>query len=134
MKRILIIVFCLLIAVPLFAQTPVYLERGNIFAKYFTEPVEKLIFIAFNGDSYALSNYTESSVSVNYDEFKELLKKDGLEIKDIMCVIHNHTGTLMKFSPRDLRFYGILKSDGFKGLFLLWSSIRQRVTDFRYSQ
>lgn len=132
MRRILIVVFCLLIAILLLAQTPVYLSRGNIFSECFKDPVEKLIFIARNGNFYALTNFHESSVAINYNEFKNRLKEEELEIKDIMCVIHNHTGNLTKFSPKDLQFYGVLKSEGFKGWFLLWSSFRQKVTDWRY--
>lgn len=139
MKRFIVIVFSLLIICPLFGvdfsnSTPVYIVHGNIFENLFKEPVEVLVFITVSGDFYALTNYKEFSVAMNYDEFKKLLKKDGYAIKDIICVIHNHTGTLMKFSPKDLQFYNVLKTDGFKGLFLLWSSLRQRVTDMRYSQ
>lgn len=132
MKRVLIIAFCLLVAILLLAQTPVYLSRGNIFSECFKDPVEKLIFIAYNGNSYVLTNFHKSSVAINYDEFKYLLERDGIEIEDIMCVIHNHTGNLTKFSSKDLQFYRILRSKGFKGWFLLWSSFRRKVTDWRY--
>ena len=130
---------CLLIALLLLvptlsveSQTPVYLSRGNIFSEHFKDPVEKLIFIAYNGNSYVLTNFHESSVAINYDEFKFLLGRDKIEIEDIMCVIHNHTGNLVRFSNKDLQFYRILRSEGFKGWFLLWSSFRQKVTDWRY--
>ncbi len=139
MKRaISLLVFCLLIFSILLGMNftnsiPVYITHGNIFADFFKEPVEALVFIAITGDSYVITNYTEFSVTVNYDELKNLLRENGCQIKDVMCVIHNHTGPLMRFSPRDLHFYSILRADGFKGLFLLWSSPRHRVTDMRYS-
>ena len=140
MKRFTVIVFSLLIICPLFGvdfsnAIPVYITHGNIFADFFfKEPVEVLVFITIGGDYYVLTNYKESFVAINYDEFKNHMKQNGYTIKDVMCVIHNHTGTLMKFSSKDLRFYNTLRTDGFKGLFLLWSSWRQRVTDMRYSQ
>jgi len=137
-RAISLLVFCLLVfsslpGMDFTNSVPAYVTHGNIFSDFFKEPVEVLVFIAITGDSYAITNYAESFVSVNYDELKNLLRENGHQIKDMMCVIHNHTGTLMKFSPRDLRFYNILRADGFRGLFLLWSSLRQRVVDMRYS-
>lgn len=133
----LLIVFALTIgATPLDVTVgvsiPIYMMRGNIFSECFKEPIETLILIAYNGNFYAFTNLRESSVTMIYEEFEYILEEDGLETKDLMCAIHNHTGNEPTFSIKDIQFYSFLRAEGFKGLFLLWSSPRQRVTDIRY--
>lgn len=137
-KNILIVLVLLVVmampgtALDATPTAPVYITEGNVFTDFFREPVEILVFIAFNGKSYSLTNFDSSSVAIDYDGLKARLKEDGIEIKDLMCAVHNHVGTRRKFTVRDIRFYNALKADGFKGLFLLWSSPFQRITDWRY--
>lgn len=138
MNRTFIIVCGVFLAILLFALTlpdggsiPVYMTRGNIFSECFKDPVEKLVFIAKNGKSYVFTNYEESSVIIIYDEFQYILEKDGLTTKDLMCVIHNHITPANKFTMKDIKFYNFLRSKGFDGWFLLWSSFRRCVTDWR---
>lgn len=109
---------------------PLYISSGDLFASWFTEPIEKAIFIAYNGKHYAFTNQVEDFVVIPLEELTKALKKDGIEIKDLMCVIHNHVGSRPKFSLDDLRYYTYMRERGFNGWFLLWSSPRQRVTDW----
>lgn len=108
---------------------PVYLVSDNIFADCFNEPVETIIFISNSGRFYALTNLMVESVTFIYEEFEELLKKDGLQMKDMMCIIHNHIDPSTKFTLADKKSHSFLKNKGFNGWFLLWSSLRQKVVD-----
>ena len=125
----------LLLVLPQWTTAPdvdpgqVYMTRGNLFAESFKEPVEIIVFIANNGEFYRITNFMSDSVSMVYDEFEDVLAKDELTTRDIIIVIHNHTGPPFKFSITDKRFYTYLKSRGFRGLFLLWSDFHQKVTD-----
>ena len=108
---------------------PVYMMRGNIFSECFKEPVEVIIFVANNGNFYRFTNFDSQSVTMTIDEFEYILEKDGLTIKDLTFVIHNHIEPPFKFTLPDKRFYSLLWHKGFRGLFLLWSSFHQKVVD-----
>lgn len=138
--RRLVLAFCLMVAVLLLVLTlpdggsiPVYMTRGNIFSECFKDPVEKLVFIAKNGNFYSLTNFDAYSVRIFYEELEYILEKDGLTTKDLICVIHNHITPSNKFSIEDIKVYNLLRSKGFNGWFLLWSSSRRCVTDWRYT-
>lgn len=138
MRRILLVIFCSFIFILFFtlslpngSSPTAYLVRGNVFSEYFKEPVEKLVFVVYNGKSFSFTNYDELFVSIVYEEFEYKLEKDGLTTKDFMCVIHNHITPNNKFTVRDIRFFNYLKSKGFRGWFLLWSSFRQCVVASR---
>jgi len=125
----------LLLVLPKWTTAPnidsghVYMAKGNLFTEFFKEPVEIIVFIANNGEFYKITNFMSNSVSMVYDEFEDVLAKDKLTTRDIIIVIHNHTGPPFKFTIRDKRFYAYLKHKGFDGLFLLWSDFHQKVTD-----
>ena len=138
MRRTFVVIFCLFIAILLLAlvlpnggSIPVYMTRGNTFSECFKEPVEILVFIAKNGNFYSLTNFDSSSVTIVYEELEYILEKDGLTTKDIMCVVHNHITPPDKFTKNDIRFHNFLRSKGFNGWFLLWSSSRRKITDWR---
>ena len=109
---------------------PVYVQKGNIFADYFTEVIESVVFIARNGNLYRFTNQLDVAVGLNMDEFESVLDKDGLKISDIIYVIHNHLSPPFRFSLADKRFYSRLKAEGFSGTFALWANLRQRVADY----
>ena len=138
MRRTFVVIFCLFLAILLLAlalpnggSVPVYMTRGNTFSECFKEPVELLVFIAKNGNFYSLTNFDSTSVSIVYEELEYILEKDGLTTKDLMCVVHNHITPPDKFTMKDIRFYNFLRSKGFNGWFLLWSSSRRKITDWR---
>ena len=109
---------------------PIYMQKANIFAGCFTEPIESVIFIVRNGNFYMFTNQLDSAVYLEIDEFELILNKDDLKISDIIYVIHNHLSPPFRFSSADKKFFYRLKMKGFKGIFALWASPMQRVVDY----
>lgn len=109
---------------------PVYFSKGNLFSKCFNEPIEKVVFVAKNGNSYAFTNHMEERVVLPLDELVKTLGEDGLEIKDLMLIVHNHIGSRPRFSLADLKYHTYMREKGFNGWFLLWSSPRGKITDW----
>lgn len=83
-----------------------------------SEPVEVCYIIPADGKKII-------KISSGYDKaiyfvpsIKEILAEHGYEIKDIYIMIHNHLWP-SSFSAEDIVIYWKLKSNGFKGLYML---------------
>lgn len=119
MKKIILssIIFCICLS-PMFSQA--HIRNGqNIFEGLFTEPIEILYVISWDGRIYGFTTYNEISVKISYGVMKDFLKKNDIEISDIAIMAHNHFRKL-NFSDGDLRSWRYLILDGFRGSFCLY--------------
>ena len=97
------------------------IERFNLYAEWFVEPVESLYFFWADGNGYKITSYEWDRVSGNPVDALRKMSGDGYDINTCLLVIHNHllpTG----FSNIDVALHHYLLSCGFRGMFLLYTS------------
>ena len=97
------------------------IERFNLYAEWFTEPVESLYFLWSDGNGYKITSYEWDRVSGNPADALQEMSRDGYDISTCSLVIHNHilpTG----FSRVDIVLHQYLLFRGFRGMFLLYTS------------
>jgi hypothetical protein len=97
------------------------IERFNLYAKWFTEPLELLYFFWLDGTTFKVTSYQWDRVSGNPDEILRDIGDDGYNIDTCFFVIHNHL-VPTKFSVADKDLYRLMKGHGFRGFFLLYTS------------
>lgn len=100
----------------------------NPWQELFTEPFETVYVIMKDDRVFRRTGHNEIQVSMDTGRLEKALKKKGYEIKDIAVVIHNHL-KLCRFSSEDHKRYRRLKKYGFRGLFLLYSHMTNKVYD-----
>lgn len=123
-KIIYLLVFMVFLSSYLLGQS--HIAKGNVFDFAFTEPVETLCIILYNGTIYKITSYEEIKVALSYAELKAVLKSEGHEISDIAIICHNHIFSPC-FSPIDENYYRWLKKDGFTGAFLLYTGKSKKI-------
>jgi len=97
----------------------IYVSKADLYKELFKEPFEILLLQTWDGKIYTLSNRLDNQIIIPIYYLKEILAKDGYKISDLIVVIHNHH-FIFRFSKADLRYYRLLKQEGFHGLFLLY--------------
>jgi len=104
----------------------------NRWQSLFTEPFETLYIIMEDRVAFKYSNQDENQVFLTLGKLEKQLRTSerDYKIKDIAVIIHNHLKDC-KFSPRDRRLYWRLKNKkyGFRGLFLLYCNVTNKVYD-----
>jgi len=123
MIYILILLFLLIFSFTFSKQKEI---KTDVFNDYFTEPNEILYFIM---EDYKIFCYTDSlknKISVSLFKLEKFLKKEGYEIENIAVIIHNHLLDC-KFSKTDKKTYQRFKKYGFKGMYLLYSNLTNKV-------
>lgn len=107
-------------------------EDFNRWQSLFTEPCEILYIIMDDWTTFPFSNQDENQVLLILGTLEKELRtpERDYKIKDIAVIIHNHFKS-RKFSLADKKLYWRLKRKkyGFKGLFLLYSHINNKVYD-----
>ena len=116
---ITLIVFLLLYTPNVVAPQEYYIYVDNVYAQWFTEPVESAYFLWADGTRIQLTSYEWNKVSGNPDEVLEDIKKQGVKIEYCLIIIHNHI-LPSGFSDTDRGFYRRMKEAGFMGMFLLY--------------
>ncbi len=123
LSRICILIFAVLV---LQASTGnLYVSKGNIFNRVFTDTFETIIFIMRNGDSYSFTMQEEDEVCC-LSLWLDVLKEDGYTAKDITIIMHNHFAKPF-FSTSDKRAYVVLKMNGFTGSFGIYVTATDKV-------
>lgn len=117
MRKLAVIFTALLLFPVIYAQVHVF--EGGLFKNWFTEPVESVYLVCFDGKMFRWVSYHSHTILVFLDDIKWQLEKVNKDFSDIMFIIHNHTSS-MSFSPRDIQTYHRLVRRGFKGAFLLY--------------
>jgi hypothetical protein len=123
MRKLLVTLVLLLLPMRVGSQdvkdVTVYGQRVDFYAGYFQDVVERVVFISCTGHIYAFTTMEEHRVLLPISLLEEVLAKDGLEIKDLAVVVHNHWARPM-FSEPDLAYFMELYKRGFRGAFVLY--------------
>lgn len=85
----------------------------------FPDHLERVYVIMKTGMIFPHSSQDDIMIDMSIGRLKEELESRGYGIKQIAVVIHNHRMN-KNFSRSDYKQYWMLKSYGFKGLFLLY--------------
>ena len=103
---------------------PLYAEVGNVWAGAFTEPFESAYFLFKDGTLIRFTNHLESMIF--FPDLEEFFETYGLEIKDLLIVVHNHL-TPNRFSSADIGTYHYLKKRGFVGHFGIYYPFSKKI-------
>ena len=101
---------------------------NDYWQKLFTEPFETAYIYMKDYTFFPYTSHYEDLIYMEIGRLEEALQKKGYEIKDIAVIIHNHLKDCT-FSAEDHKQYRRFKKYGFRGLFLLYSNITNKVYD-----
>lgn len=101
----------------------------------FTEPYEIAYIIMNDWITFTYSNQDENKVYITIGKLEKQLQtpERKYKIEDIAIIIHNHLKDC-KFSPRDYKQHRRFKKHGFKGLFLFYSHMTNKVYDIEHKE
>lgn len=102
----------------------IYVSSWNFWQSYFTDPVERLVFIFRNGQAVCFTSYLDLAVEGTEALLTEHFATRGFAPADILIIIHNHLYSF-QFSLRDKRCCAYFRSHGFRGHFLLYGPSRR---------
>lgn len=102
-----------------------YAEKGNLYEALFTEPFEVMVFFCNDGTIFTFSNHLADRIYCPIDTIVEWLKGEGLDMGDVVIVVHNHFNT-PTFSPADIQFYNQLVGHGFDGVFAIYITSQKK--------
>ena len=125
MRRVLvaIIIFIMFIIPSHLNLSPedivIYGSKADLYKELFREPYEVLLLQTWDGKLYSLSNRLDTKIVIPIYYLKKILAEDGYKISDLIVIIHNHH-FIFRFSQSDIKYYRILKQEGFHGLYLLY--------------
>lgn len=101
---------------------------NDYWQKLFTEPFETAYIYMKDCTFFPYTSHYEDLIYMEIGRLEEALQKKDYEIKDIAVIIHNHLKDCT-FSAEDHKQYRRFKKYGFRGLFLLYSNITNKVYD-----
>lgn len=94
-----------------------------VFKNKFIEPFENLYLLTYDLTLYKVTSNQEGYVDFDMRWLKNLLKKNGHKIADVMIIIHNHPPTAPRgFSRADIHTWYEFKREGFAGNYYLYLS------------
>lgn len=121
MKKVTVLVLSVLVPIASFAQVKrvlVYDYQPKLEA-IFTEPFEVMAIYTGNGKTITMTSHLENRVNVSLQEIEYYLNIVDSDLESTKIIVHNHPIPI-RWSLQDNKFYHKLKSEGFKGQFVLY--------------
>lgn len=109
-------------------QFPVYSETENLYARWFTEPFERVVFLFKDGTKRSFTTQEAYRVDIGAAGYVEQFRREKRDIADIVLCVHNHFSG-MGFADGDRSVWRYLKRHGFTGKFLIYQTSTGRVRD-----
>lgn len=97
-----------------------------VFGGFFREPIEIVVFIFADGTTWAYHTQESERIDINVWELDFLFKKSGVEMKEIVLVVHNHA-TPHPPSEGDRGFFRGMRQRGFRGISLVYYPALKKV-------
>jgi len=96
-----------------------YVKAGNIFASFFKEPVETILFIFKDGTYIAFTSLDEDFIAIPANAIVDFIAERHESLADAVFIVHNHR-IPSPFSESDNRTYQYFKDRGFVGLYMIY--------------
>jgi hypothetical protein len=113
------------VSLQLMSQIVVRIKSGDLYKGWFTEPVEVLYVVFWNGLKVRITNYLDRGIYLDLDR---VVKESGFQYSDIMFVIHNHWFYPYP-SDADKTTFRRMRENGFKGWFLIYRQATEEILE-----
>ena len=111
-------------------QAPVYSSTENLYAGWFSETFETVVFMFRDGTKRSFTSREAGRIDMPAATYGEQFRREGRRVSDIELCIHNHF-TPIGFTEGDKLVWRHLKGEGFKGTFRIYYTATGEVKDMK---